>query len=81
MKHMKIRRMILWGVLVLFLLTIVASLTAAAEQNPSPTIVVQPGEGVEFHDMSDGTEPPPHVVILNKDGSLARVVPNHGEHP
>ena len=78
---MRLRRLILLGVLVLFLLTIVASSSATASQKPAPTIVVRPGEGAEFYDLSDGTEPPPHIVIFNKDGTEYRVVPNHDEHP
>lgn len=78
---MKIRRVMLVGVLVLLLITIVASSTATATQKPPRTIVIRPGEGAEFYDMSDGTEPPPHIIIINKDGTLYKVVPNHDDHP
>ncbi len=78
---MKLRRIVLVGVLVLFLVLIAFSSTASAStQKPSPTIVIQPGEGVTFHSMSNGQEPPPHVIILDKDGSFVRVVPNQGHH-
>jgi len=39
-------------------------------------IVVRPDEGaVVLYGVGDGTEPPPHVVLYNLDGTLKNIVP------
>ena len=46
------------------------SSTVSTELKPSPTVIVTKGEGATFSDFSNGQEPPPHIIILNQDGSL-----------
>ena len=69
---MKIKRFVLFGAIILFLLVIFGSMSVTAEiNNPPPTtIIVTRGEGAEFSDFSNGEEPPVRIVMIDFDGEM-----------
>jgi hypothetical protein len=64
------------GVVVLFTFLMLGTLTITAYASSPCTIIVKPSEGATLLPYGDGTEPPPHVIIYDKDGSLKMTVPN-----
>ena len=72
---MKIKRFVLLGAIILFLLVIFGSMnTTAQPDNPPPTtVIVTQGEGAEFSDMGTGEEPPVRVVLIDFDGNIRLV--------
>ena len=65
------------GVIVLFTLMMLGTLAMSAMAQPPTLIIVKPGEGTTIYDyISDGTEPPPHLMIYDIDGNLRLYDPN-----
>ena len=62
--------------LLIGLLLILETMSVMAE-SPSTIVVNWPtyDMGATFSDLSDGTEPPPHVIVYDADGNTYFVVP------
>jgi hypothetical protein len=70
MNIMKTKRMKLTGIAFLLALMMFGTFIISAVADDPTTIIVKPSEGVTFSDVGDGTEPPPHVIVYDKDGNL-----------